>query len=104
MFKNCFSTPSLEQGGGANKEQVNKAFGILNEDPQVKAILVNIFGGIMRCDVIALGMIQAAQELGIKKPIIIRMSLAQHHKASHSTGTASHGTKTTPGSIEIASG
>lgn len=63
----------LDMGGGANSEQVNKAFGLLNADPQVKAILVNIFGGIMRCDVIALGMIQAAQELGIKKPIIIRL-------------------------------
>jgi len=63
----------LDMGGGANKHQVNKAFGILNSDPQVKAILVNIFGGIMRCDVIALGMIQAAQELGIKKPIVIRL-------------------------------
>jgi succinyl-CoA synthetase beta subunit len=60
-------------GGGANKEQVTQAFGILDADPQVKAILVNIFGGIMRCDVIALGMIQAASDLGIKKPIVIRL-------------------------------
>lgn len=64
----------LDMGGGANSQQVKSAFGILNSDPQVKAILVNIFGGIMRCDVIALGMIQAAQELGIKKPIVIRLA------------------------------
>lgn len=63
----------LDMGGGANAKQVTQAFGILNADPKVKAILVNIFGGIMRCDVIALGMIQAAQELGIKKPMVIRL-------------------------------
>ena len=64
---------SLDVGGGANERQVAKAFEILNTDPQVKAILVNIFGGIMRCDVIATGIINAAKEIGITKPIVIRL-------------------------------
>ena len=52
---------------------MQKAFELLNSDKQVKAILVNIFGGIMRCDVIAMGIINAANALGMKKPIIIRL-------------------------------
>ena len=63
----------LDVGGGANEQQVQKAFEILNDDPHVKAILVNIFGGIMRCDVIANGIINAAKEIGIRKPIVIRL-------------------------------
>lgn len=63
----------LDVGGGANETQVQKAFEILNSDPAVKAILVNIFGGIMRCDVIATGIINAAKEIGIAKPIVIRL-------------------------------
>jgi len=63
----------LDVGGGANEEQVQKAFEILNTDPRVQAILVNIFGGIMRCDVIATGIINAAKEIGIQKPIVIRL-------------------------------
>eukprot|EP00540_Astrosyne_radiata_P010322 CAMPEP_0116836236 /NCGR_PEP_ID=MMETSP0418-20121206/7984_1 /TAXON_ID=1158023 /ORGANISM="Astrosyne radiata, Strain 13vi08-1A" /LENGTH=439 /DNA_ID=CAMNT_0004465983 /DNA_START=61 /DNA_END=1380 /DNA_ORIENTATION=+ len=63
----------LDVGGGANETQVQKAFEILNADPRVKAILVNIFGGIMRCDVIATGIINAAKEIGIRKPIVVRL-------------------------------
>jgi succinyl-CoA synthetase beta subunit len=63
----------LDVGGGANETQVQKAFELLNSDPSVKAILVNIFGGIMRCDVIAKGILNAANDLGIKKPIVIRL-------------------------------
>lgn len=63
----------LDVGGGANEDQVQKAFELLNADKQVKTILVNIFGGIMRCDVIAMGIINAAQNIGMKKPIIIRL-------------------------------
>lgn len=63
----------LDVGGGANENQVQKAFEILNADPKVQAILVNIFGGIMRCDVIAAGIINAAKEIGIQKPIVIRL-------------------------------
>ena len=63
----------LDVGGGASEAQVQKAFELLNGDKQVKAILVNIFGGIMRCDVIAMGIINAAHAIGMKKPIIIRL-------------------------------
>ena len=63
----------LDVGGGATKQQVQKAFEILNADSSVKALFVNIFGGIMRCDVIASGVVAAAQEIGLKKPIIIRL-------------------------------
>lgn len=63
----------LDVGGGATESQVEKAFELLNADKQVKTILVNIFGGIMRCDVIAMGIINAAQKIGMKKPIIIRL-------------------------------
>uniref|UniRef100_A0A0G4HMV9 Succinate--CoA ligase [ADP-forming] subunit beta, mitochondrial n=1 Tax=Chromera velia CCMP2878 TaxID=1169474 RepID=A0A0G4HMV9_9ALVE len=63
----------LDVGGGARKEQVVEAFRILQEDKQVKAILVNIFGGIMRCDTIALGIIAATQEVGLSKPLVVRL-------------------------------
>ena len=63
----------LDVGGGASAGQVQKAFEILNADEKVHAILVNIFGGIMRCDVIAQGMISAAQAIGLKKPVICRL-------------------------------
>ena len=63
----------LDVGGGATERQVQKGFEILNADPKVQAILVNIFGGIMRCDVIAAGIINAAKEIGIRKPIVIRL-------------------------------
>lgn len=63
----------LDVGGGATESQVQKAFELLNADTQVKTILVNIFGGIMRCDVIAMGIINAAHNIGMKKPIIIRL-------------------------------
>jgi len=72
----CGGSPAnfLDIGGGANVQQVTAAFTILNNDPRVKAILVNIFGGIMRCDVIALGLISACNTLGIKKPIVVRLA------------------------------
>jgi len=54
-------------------QQVEKAFEILNNDKKVKTILVNIFGGIMRCDVIAQGILNAAQNIGLRKPIVIRL-------------------------------
>jgi succinyl-CoA synthetase beta subunit len=63
----------LDLGGGASASQVTEAFKLLNQDKQVRAILVNIFGGIMKCDVIALGLINAAQQLGLKKPIVVRL-------------------------------
>jgi len=63
----------LDVGGGADEVQVQKAFEILNADQNVQAILVNIFGGIMRCDVIAAGIINAARDIGMKKPIVLRL-------------------------------
>ncbi|KAG9401021.1 beta' subunit [Aphanomyces cochlioides] len=71
----------LDVGGGATESQVKKAFEILNADNQVKSILVNIFGGIMRCDVIAAGIIAAAKDLGMKKPIVIRLQGTNVEKA-----------------------
>ena len=63
----------LDVGGGANEEQVTTAFGIIMEDPNVKGILVNIFGGIMRCDIIARGVIAAAQALALEDPLVVRL-------------------------------
>ena len=63
----------LDVGGGANKEKVTAAFKIILKDPNVKAILVNIFGGIMKCDVIAEGVIAASKEVGLKVPLIVRL-------------------------------
>ena len=63
----------LDVGGGANKEKVAAAFKIILTDPKVKAILVNIFGGIMRCDVVAEGILAAIQEIGVKVPLVVRL-------------------------------
>lgn len=63
----------LDVGGGATKERVTEAFKIILSDPHVKAILVNIFGGIMRCDVIAEGIIAAAREMQISVPLVVRL-------------------------------
>jgi succinyl-CoA synthetase beta subunit len=63
----------LDVGGGANAEQVKNAFRILLSDRSVKAVLINIFGGILRCDTLATGVVAAARDLGIKVPIVIRM-------------------------------
>ena len=63
----------LDVGGGANQEQVTKAFKMILHSPKVKAIFVNIFGGIMKCDVIASGVVAAAKELGLKVPLVVRL-------------------------------
>ncbi len=63
----------LDVGGGANAEQIKNAFRILMADTNVKAVLINIFGGILRCDVLASGVIAAVKDLGVPVPIIIRM-------------------------------
>ncbi|KAG5442316.1 beta' subunit [Clonorchis sinensis] len=63
----------LDVGGGASASQVTEAFRLITSDPKVHAILVNIFGGIMRCDVIAQGIVAAATELNIKVPIVVRL-------------------------------
>ena len=63
----------LDVGGGANKEKVTAAFKIILKDPNVKGILVNIFGGIMKCDIIAEGVIAASKEVGLKVPLVVRL-------------------------------
>src|SRR5215216_7730484 len=63
----------LDVGGGASKEKVTAAFKIITADPKVKGILVNIFGGIMRCDVVAEGIVAAVRETGLKVPLVVRL-------------------------------
>ena len=63
----------LDVGGGATREKVTEAFKIILSDPNVKGILVNIFGGIMRCDIIANGIIEAAKEVNLSVPLVVRL-------------------------------
>lgn len=63
----------LDVGGGANKEKVTAAFKLILKDPNVRGILVNIFGGIMKCDIIAEGVIAASKEVGLKVPLVVRL-------------------------------
>jgi succinyl-CoA synthetase beta subunit len=73
-LKNGQPANFLDVGGGANVEQVTQAFEILNGHPSVETILVNIFGGIMRCDVIAKGIIQAVKQVGVRVPVVVRLT------------------------------
>jgi succinyl-CoA synthetase beta subunit len=63
----------LDVGGGASKEKVTAALKIILSDPNVKGILVNIFGGIMRCDIIANGIVAAAKEVSLSVPVVVRL-------------------------------
>jgi succinyl-CoA synthetase beta subunit len=63
----------LDVGGGATKERVSEAFKIILSDDNVKAVLVNIFGGIVRCDMIAEGIIGAVKEVGVTVPVVVRL-------------------------------
>src|SRR4029077_8443838 len=63
----------LDVGGGASKEKVTAAFKIITADPKVKGILIHIFGGIMRCDVIAEGVVAAVKEVGLQVPLVVRL-------------------------------
>jgi succinyl-CoA synthetase beta subunit len=63
----------LDVGGGATAEKVTAAFKIITSDPKVKGIFVNIFGGIMKCDTIALGVISAVKQVGLKVPLVVRL-------------------------------
>jgi succinyl-CoA synthetase beta subunit len=74
QFKGAEPANFLDVGGGAKKEQVAAAFRIITSDPAVKGILVNIFGGIMKCDVIAEGVIAAVKEVGLEVPLVVRLS------------------------------
>jgi succinyl-CoA synthetase beta subunit len=75
MITVCGGRPAnfLDAGGGADKEKVKEAFKLILRDPKVRAILVNIFGGIVRCDLIADGVVAAAGELGVKVPLVVRL-------------------------------
>jgi len=75
MIQVCGGSPAnfLDAGGGADKEKVKEAFKLILRDPNVKAILVNIFGGIVRCDLIAEGVVAAADELLVKVPLVVRL-------------------------------
>jgi succinyl-CoA synthetase beta subunit len=75
IIKLCGGSPAnfLDVGGGASEEQVKNAFRILLSDPNVQAVFVNIFGGILRCDVLASGVVNAAKELKFKVPVVVRM-------------------------------
>jgi len=64
----------LDVGGGANAKQITEAFKIISSDPQVKVILVNIFGGIMKCDTIASGIVEALSQVTIKQPVVVRLA------------------------------
>ena len=64
----------LDVGGGASKEKVSAAFKIILSDKNVKGILINIFGGIMRCDVLAQGVVDAAKKMKIKVPLVVRLA------------------------------
>jgi succinyl-CoA synthetase beta subunit len=63
----------LDVGGGADEKKVTEAFKIILQDPKVKAVLVNIFGGIMKCDIIANGVVAAARQLGLSMPLVVRL-------------------------------
>ena len=70
----------LDIGGGANKESITTAFGIILEDENVEGILVNIFGGIIRCDMVARSIIDASREVGLEVPLVVRFSGTNHEK------------------------
>ena len=70
----------LDIGGGANKESITTAFGISLEDPNVEGILVNIFGGIIRCDMVARSIIDASREVGLTVPLVVRFSGTNHEE------------------------
>jgi len=75
LLNHCGGSPAnfLDVGGSAEVGQIKAAFEIVENDPNVKSVLINIFGGIMRCDVVAEGVVQASQQLGVTKPIVIRL-------------------------------
>ena len=75
IIKNAGATPAnfMDVGGGASSQQVENAFRIILADPKVKAILINIFGGILRCDVFAKGVVDAARKTGVNIPVVVRM-------------------------------
>jgi succinyl-CoA synthetase beta subunit len=75
IIKHAGGSPAnfLDVGGGASAEQIKNAFRILLSDKSVRAVLINIFGGILRCDTLATGVVAAARELSITVPVVVRM-------------------------------
>jgi succinyl-CoA synthetase beta subunit len=75
IIKLCGGSPAnfLDVGGDASEERVKNAFRILLSDPNVKAVFINVFGGILRCDMLASGIVSAAKELQFKAPVVVRM-------------------------------
>ena len=75
IIKQAGANPAnfLDVGGGASAEQVENGFRIILSDPNVKGILINIFGGILRCDVLASGVVQAATKIQLSVPVVVRM-------------------------------
>src|SRR5271157_2674779 len=73
----------LDVGGGANEEQVKRGFEIILSDPHVRAVLINIFGGIMRCDIVASGVVAAVRDLGIKVPVVVRLEGTNVEQGQH---------------------
>ena len=75
MIKLAGGAPAnfLDVGGGASPEQIENAFRILSSDPSVKAVFINVFGGILRCDRLAEGLIAAVKTLGLQMPVVVRM-------------------------------
>ena len=93
IIKLCGGEPAnfLDVGGGASKEKVAQAFKILLADSRVRGVLINIFGGIMRCDVLAQGIVDAAHEMNIQVPLVVRMegtNVAQGKKILADSGMA----------------
>jgi succinyl-CoA synthetase beta subunit len=80
----------LDVGGGASEKQVEEAFKILTSDKNVKAILVNIFGGIMKCDVIATGIVNAAKKVGLNIPLVVRLEGQSPHTAPEQSTSQQH--------------
>ncbi|MDH5762085.1 MAG: ADP-forming succinate--CoA ligase subunit beta [Nitrospinota bacterium] len=79
----------LDVGGGANEEQIENAFRILVSDKKVKAIFINIFGGILRCDILAAGVVAASKKIGVKIPVVVRMegtNMEEGHKILQQSG------------------
>ncbi len=76
IIQHCGGRPAnfLDVGGGAKKEHVTAAFKIILTDPNVRGIMVNIFGGIMQCDIIAQGILAAAREIDINVPLVVRLA------------------------------
>ena len=78
----------LDVGGGANAQRVEAGFNIILSDPNVKAVLVNIFGGIVRCDRVASGVIEAVKKVGLKVPVVVRLAGTNHEEAAEMLRTS----------------